>query len=294
MDNNPLRIKRSMLFAYLFPGIAIFFGFVILPLILSIRYSFLNWDGGFAMKYVGFTNYIELIKDLDFWNSFKNNIILIVLCIIGQLGFALLLCSLFTSKLLKFKEFHRTIIFIPVVLSAIVVGFIWTMIYNKDIGLLNLLLRTLRLQWLIQPWLDDPKIVMYSVSAPLIWQYIGEYLIIFMAAVQGIDNSVLEVAEIDGCTGFNKLRYIITPLISDTIKVAVILCVSGNMKVFDHIFVMTGGGPGTSSMVMAQYAYKTSFQQFKLGYGSTISVGILVLSLALILISRMLRGRKQA
>ncbi|TCL70090.1 carbohydrate ABC transporter membrane protein 1 (CUT1 family) [Hydrogenispora ethanolica] len=294
MNNNPLRVKRSVLILYLFPGVALFLGFVILPLLLSMRYSFFSWNGGAAMRFVGLGNYLELAKDPDFWNSFKNNIIVIVLCIIGQLGFALLLCGLFTSKLLKLKEFHRTVMFIPVVLSAIVVGFIWTLIYNKDLGILNMILKALHLQALIQPWLDDPKIVMFSVSAPLIWQYIGEYLIIFMAAVQSIDKSVLEVSEIDGCTGFNRLRYIIAPLISDTIKVAVMLCISGNMKVFDHIYVMTGGGPGNSSMVMAQYAYKTSFQQFKLGYGSTISVGILILSLTIIFISRKLGERKQA
>ena len=245
------------------------------------------------MRFVGLGNYLELVQDPDFWNAFKNNIIVIISCIIGQLGFALLLCGLFTSKLLKLKEFHRTVMFIPVVLSAIVVGFVWTLIYNKDIGILNILLKALHLQALIQPWLDDPKIVMFSVSVPLIWQYIGEYLIIFMAAVQGIEKSILEVAEIDGCTGLNRLRYIIAPLISDTIKVAVMLCIAGNMKVFDHIYVMTGGGPGNSSMVMAQYAYKISFQQFKLGYGSTISVGILVLSLTIIFVSRKLGERKQ-
>lgn len=288
-----MHIKRSTLFLYLFPGVALFIGFVILPLLLSMRYSFFNWNGGANMRFVGLGNYLELVQDPDFWNAFKNNIIVIISCIIGQLGFALLLCGLFTSKLLKLKEFHRTVMFIPVVLSAIVVGFVWTLIYNKDIGILNILLKALHLQALIQPWLDDPKIVMFSVSVPLIWQYIGEYLIIFMAAVQGIEKSILEVAEIDGCTGLNRLRYIIAPLISDTIKVAVMLCIAGNMKVFDHIYVMTGGGPGNSSMVMAQYAYKISFQQFKLGYGSTISVGILVLSLTIIFVSRKLGERKQ-
>jgi raffinose/stachyose/melibiose transport system permease protein len=276
----------------LLPGVLIFLAIVVLPLLLSIRYSFFDWNFGKDIKFIGFGNYARLIKDTDFWFSFRNNLIIVAVCAIGQIGFALLLCGLFTSNLLRLREFHRAVIFIPVVLSAVVVGFLWTLIYNKDMGLLNMLLKALKLQWLIRPWLDDPNIVIYSVSAPLVWQYIGEYLVIFMAAIQGIDPAVLEVAQLDGCTGFKKMRYIVMPLISDTVIVAVMLCIAGNMKVFDSIYVMTGGGPGTSSMVMAQYAYKTSFEQFKLGYGSTISVGILVLSMGLVLLSRKLGGRR--
>lgn len=293
MGNNSLKMKRTTLIAFLLPGVLIFLAIVVLPLILSIRYSFFDWKFGKDIKFIGFSNYARLIKDTDFWFSFRNNLIIVAVCVLGQIGIALLLCGLFTSKMLRFREFHRAVIFIPVVLSAVVVGFLWTLMYNKDMGLLNMFLRALNLEGLIKPWLDDPKIVIYSVSAPLVWQYVGEYLVIFMAAIQGIDPAVLEVAQLDGCTGFKKMRHIILPLISDTIIVAVMLCISGNMKVFDSIYVMTGGGPGISSMVMAQYAYKISFEQFKLGYGSTVSVGILVLSMGLVLISRTL-GRRSS
>lgn len=244
------------------------------------------------MKFVGLENYKELLMDGDFWGSFRNNLYIIVLCVIGQIGIPLVLCGLFISRTLKFKEFHRTVIFIPVVLSAVVIGFLWSMIYSKDMGILNLILRSLSMEGLIRNWLNDPDIVLRSVSAPLIWQYIGVYLVIFMSAIQGIPQSVLEVAELDGAVGFKKLRYVVFPLISNTIKVAIMLCISGNMKVFDHIYIMTGGGPGKSSMVMAQYAYTNSFEMFKLGYGSTISIGILVLSMTLIMLSRKLGGAK--
>ncbi len=290
MRGSSLKVSKKMLVAFLLPGIAIFAFIVVLPLLLSFRYSFFDWNGGRTMKFIGLANYADLLKDGDFWFSFRNNLIIIILCVVGQIGIALLLCGLFASRMLKLKEFHRTVIFIPVVLSAVVIGFLWSMIYNKDLGLLNTVLRALNLEGIIQNWLDDPRYVIYSVSLPLIWQYIGEYVIIFMAAIQGIEKSVLEVSELDGAVGFKKLRYVIIPQISGTVKVALMLCISGNMKVFDHIFIMTGGGPGKSSMVMAQYAYKNSFQMFKLGYGSAISIGILVLSLTLILLSRKMAG----
>ncbi|GKX32256.1 putative ABC transporter permease protein YurN [Vallitalea longa] len=292
MSSNGVKVKKKDIFLLLLPGILIFTFVIILPLFYSVRYSFFEWSGGLNMKFIGLENYKELIHDKDFWSSFFNNITIVTLCIIGQVGISLLLAGLLSSKLIKFSELHRTLAFIPVVLSAVVIGFLWSMIYSKDLGLLNWLLTKLGLGNLIKPWLDDPKIVMKSVSIPLIWQYIGYYLVIFMAAIQSIPKSILEVAEIDGAVGFKKLRYVTFPLIKSTISVAIMLCISGNMKVFDHIYVMTGGGPGKSSTVMAQYAYSTSFDQFKLGYGSSISVGILVISLTLVMISRKLLGGK--
>jgi raffinose/stachyose/melibiose transport system permease protein len=117
-------------------------------------------------------------------------------------------------------------------------------------------------------------------------------MVILVAAVRSIPKDIFEVAELDGATGIKQSIYIVLPLIWDTIKVCIMLCIAGNMKTFDQIFVMTGGGPGNSSMVLAMYAYNVSLGQMKLGYGSTIAIGILILSLALILLSRIVTGRE--
>ncbi|ADQ08085.1 binding-protein-dependent transport systems inner membrane component [Caldicellulosiruptor hydrothermalis 108] len=292
MERGLFKPKSRVFIGYLALPVLWYVFVVVMPLILALKYSLYDWSGGPRMRFVGLSNYAELIKDTDFWLSFKNNVIITLLCIVGQIGIAFVLAALMTTRVLKFKEFHRTVIFLPVVLSAVVIGFIWTLIYNQQIGILNWVLRAIGLESLIKPWLDDPKIVIYSVSVPLIWQYIGFYLVILMASLQSIPKEIFEAAEIDGADGFKRTIYIILPLLADTLKVSVMLCIAGNMKVFDHIYVMTGGGPGKSSMVMAQYAYNNSFIMFKLGYGSTISVGILVLSLAIILLSRKLMGGK--
>ncbi|ADQ39782.1 binding-protein-dependent transport systems inner membrane component [Caldicellulosiruptor acetigenus I77R1B] len=292
MERGLFKPKSRVFIGYLALPVAWYVFVVVMPLILALRYSLYDWSGGPRMRFVGLSNYAELIKDTDFWLSFKNNVIITLLCIVGQIGIAFVLAALMTTRVLKFKEFHRTVIFLPVVLSAVVIGFIWTLMYNQQIGILNWVLRAIGLESLIKPWLDDPKIVIYSVSVPLIWQYIGFYLVILMASLQSIPKEIFEAAEIDGADGFKRTIYIILPLLADTLKVSVMLCIAGNMKVFDHIYVMTGGGPGKSSMVMAQYAYNNSFIMFKLGYGSTISVGILILSLAIILLSRKLMGGK--
>lgn len=291
--SNLLKPNKKTLFLSFLPAILLFLFVIIFPLFIAIRYSFYNWAGGTSMQFVGFQNYFKLFNDQIFWHAFKNNLIIIGLCVVGQIGIAFLLASLLNSRFMKGKEFHRTVIFFPVVLSAVVVGFLWTMIYNNNFGILNWALTALNLEFLIQYWLDDPRIVIYTVTFPMIWQFIGFYLIIFSSSMQSIPNEIFEVAEIDGATGWQRIIHITFPLLYDTLIVAIMLCIAGNMKVFDHIYVMTGGGPGKSSLVMAQYAYNNSFKMFKLGYGSAISIGIFILSFIIIILTRVImRGRQ--
>ncbi|WCF09619.1 sugar ABC transporter permease [Paenibacillus thiaminolyticus] len=291
MNNSAIRPKRWTFFAYLLPSVLLYAFMVLVPLVLALRYSFYKWSGGPKMEWIGLRNYEVLLQDAKFWGAFLNNLIIVGFSVVGQIGIAFVIAVFLMNKWVKWREFHRTVIFIPVVLSSVVIGFLWSMIFNNDAGLLNWLLTTLGLESWIKPWLDDPNVVMYSVTAPIVWQYIGFYLIIFMASMQSINGEVYEMAEIDGATGFKKTMYITLPLLKDTMKIAVMLCIAGNMKAFDSIFVMTGGGPGNSSTVMAQYAYDTSFKAFKLGYGSAISIGIMVLSVFLILLSRLIGGK---
>lgn len=290
---NSLKIKNSTLLSLLAPGLAIYLFVIIVPLFTALGYSLTNWMGGLDKKFIGLENYAALVKDEIFWSSLRHNLLIVLLTVIIQMGLAFLLTVLFMSKAMKLKEVHRTVIFLPVVLSAVVVGFIWQMIYSNDYGLLNAMLKSLGLENLISPWLDDPDQVIFSVTVPLIWQYLGVPLIIFMSAVQGIPKDIYEVCELDGVGGIKKAVFITFPLIYDTIKVAIMLSISSNMLVFSHIYVMTGGGPGTSSMVLAQYAYNTSFNSMQLGYGSSIAIGIFIISFGIIIIFKKLAEVKQ-
>lgn len=290
--NRSGKQRTRLIIAYLLPGVLIFLFVAVIPMALALYYSFHKWSLGGNITFTGLDNFIRLAQDGNFWHAFKNNLIIIVLSILGQVGLAFVISLLLTSKWTKWKEFHRTVIFVPMVLSPVVIGFLWSLIYNQNNGLLNWLLSHLGLSSWIQSWLGDPNIVIYAISAPIIWQFIGLYLIIFMAAIQNIPNDLYEAAEIDGATGLKKSWHITLPLLSNTIKVAVMLCIAGNMKIFDQIYVMTGGGPGDSSNVMAMYAYDMSFNQFEFGYGTAISIGILILSLGLIFISRLI-GRER-
>lgn len=276
---------------YLTPGILIYTLAVFVPVAGAIYYSFFNWTGGPKKVFSGLANYQEMLTDKLFWSSFRNNLVLTLVCIIGQIGLAFLFSSILQSRLTKLKSIHRAFAYFPVTVSAVVVGFVWSMIYDYNYGMLNTFLKIVGFGQFAKPWLSQSDFIMLKVSIPIIWQYIGLYLVIILAAYSSINKEVFEMAELDGANGLKQALYITIPLIRNSLIVCLMLCISGNMKAFDHIFVMTNGGPGTSSTVMAMYAYQTAFLKYRMGYGTTLSIGILILSLALVLFSRLILQR---
>lgn len=279
---NAIKPKKSVLFAYLIIPVVIFVFSVFVPLVTALVYSFFQWKGGPVKTFNGLTNYITLFKDSTFWLSFRHNIFLVVVCIIGQIGIAFIFVLMINSKLVKLKGIHRTFGFFPSTVSAVSIGFIWKMIYDYNRGLINWFLDKIGRADLQQVWLNNESLVMLLVAIPLVWQWIGYYMVILLSAISSIDQEIFEVAELDGANAIQRAVYIVFPLVKNTILVCITLCIAGNMKAFDNIYVMTSGGPGTASMVMAMYGYQVSFGQQNMGYGSAISVGIFVLSLLVI------------
>jgi raffinose/stachyose/melibiose transport system permease protein len=281
------RLKLHHVVKYLFPVYLVYAALVLFPLLLAFIYSMYDDLG---IDFVGLSNYVVLLRDYDFWFSFRNNLIVVVICVIGQVGIAFLIASMLSAKWLKLRDLHRVAIFLPVVLAPVVTGYLWTLIYNYQFGMLNRVLGWFGAE--PQLWLDDPDKVLYSVSAPLVWQYIGLYLIIFLAGMQNISKEINEAAEIDGANWWQKTFLVTLPMLRGVMQVALILCISGTLKTFDHVFVMTGGGPGISSMLMAQYAYNNAFLMSRLGYASAVSIGMTVLSVAILGILYGLFGRR--
>jgi raffinose/stachyose/melibiose transport system permease protein len=237
-------------------------------------------------------NYTRLLADPVFWQAFSHNIFLVVACVLGQIGLAFIFVMVINGKSVKGKDIHSSLTFFPSTISAVVIGLIWRIIFDYRFGLLNSILGLMGKEGAI--WLNEAKFIMTVVSVPLIWQYIGYYMLIMLAAITTIDKEIYEVAELDGANALQRALYITLPLIKNTILVSLTLCIAGNMKTFDHIYVMTAGGPGTASNVMAMYGYDISFNQSNMGYGSTISMGIFVLSLLTIGLSQYGIGRLTA
>ncbi len=284
-----IKPKMSVVLGFLIIPLIWYIFSVFVPLVAALFYSFFEWKGGPNKTFTGLANYSKLIHDSTFWQAFGHNIYIVVVCIIGQIGIAFILVLMINSRLAKLKGMHRTFGFFPSTISAVYIGLIWTMIFDYKKGILNWFLAKIgQVELSKTVWLNEPKYVLPFVSIPLVWQYIGYYMVILLAAIAAVSDEIFEVAELDGANAFQRAIYIVLPLIKDMIMVCITLCVSGNMKVFDHIYSMTAGGPGTASMVMALYGYKISFEQSNMGYGSAISVAIFIVSLVVIQGSRKL------
>ena len=275
----------------LLPALLLYTVFAIVPILQSFYYSLMEWNGFTEMKFVGLDNFIRLFGEPLFWNSAKNNLYVVAASVAGQVPLALIIALLLNRKLKGAKVF-RTIGFLPVVLSTVVISLTWSLIYNTKNGLVNELLRAAGLDALAQNWLGDTKWSMLAVCVTVIWQFVGLYMIIFLAALQNIPEEILEAARMDGATEWTATWKITIPMIWDTIIVAIILCISGSLRTFDLIYVMTHGGPSHSTEVMALYMFNETFSKLQYGYGSAVSVVIFFFSLLLIFIVTKAFGRK--
>ena len=283
--------KKTITLALL-PALLIFFVIVFMPIMRSFVYGFYKWNGLGEPIYVGWKNFIDILTDKIFWSAFKNNLFIVAASVLGQIPIGLLIAIVLNKKL-KSTSFFRTIFFLPMILSTVVVGLLWSTIFNAQVGILNQLLTKLGLEKLEQDWLGNPKIAMYTISIVIIWQFVGFYMIIFLAALQNIPIDIIEAAEIDGAGELHKLFKITIPMIWDTIMAAVVLCIAGSMRTFDLVFVMTKGGPAHATELMATYMYNKTFEVYKYGYGSAVSLIIFILSLSLILISRKVMSKRE-
>ncbi len=264
----------------------------VVPIILAIRVSVTELEMGDRV-WRGFDRFTRLVNDGRFWTSFKNNAVIVGYQVLGQVGVAYVVTLMLASRFAKARNVHRFVLFVPVVLSAVVVGFLWSIVYDQRQGLLNAALSFLLRTEVSRPWLANGDTVLFFVSVPIMWQYVGLYVAIFMASYASIPREIFEMCEIEGIGEIRKAIQITAPLMWNTFRVSVLLCVAGNMKIFDHIFVMTGGGPGTASSVLAMYAYEVAFDMYRTDYATAISLGILILSGAIVAVTQILMRRSE-
>lgn len=282
--------SKSFIALALLPALILFIVFAIVPLFWSVYYGFFEWKGLGSAKFTGLSNYQEMLQDRVFWRALKNNLILVASSIIGQIPIALILALLLLRNTV-FTRIIRSAVFMPMVLSTVVIGLIWGYIYHPQFGLANAALEMIGLDSWTRAWLSDPKVNMYAVSIPINWANIGPYLVIFIAALQNISSEIHDAAKIDGATGGRKLVSVTLPMIWNTVVVTIVLCISGSLKAFDHVIVMTGGGPAQSTELLATYMYNNTFEVYRYGYGSAVSTMIIVISILLIGLNQLITKR---
>ena len=227
---------------------------------------------------MGADNYIRALQDPIFYKALGNNVIWILFTIFIPVFLGLIFAVLLTQKFVKGKFLYRLTYFMPNVVSLVAVGIVWGWIYNPEFGIMGKMFHTLGLESLAQiDYLGDDKLVIWFLLIAGSWTCYGFNMVVFLAGLQGIDNSYLEVAKLEGANPIQQFFYVIIPLIKGTIVLLVSNSLIGSFKVFDLIYVMTKGGPYHSSEVISTYMYNAAFGMNDYGYGSALAVILAVI-----------------
>lgn len=269
---------------FLLPGFLFVFVFMIYPLFYSFFLSFTEYNFVFddRPRFVGFGNYIKMFSDTYFIDSFRNTLFFMIVFLPSIMLFSFLIALLLDKQVLG-TGFFRTSIFLPVIVPLSLTGIIFQWILNNDYGLLNHFLRNiLGVPSLAKDWLTDSKWAMYSIIFVSVWKFMGVLVILFVAGLQGIPRELYEAGTIDGCTRFKSLLYITIPNLRETYVITGIWAVIQAVKVFEQAFIMTGGGPGTSTLVLYLYVWRSAFMNYDMGYASAIAY---VMALIILIIS---------
>lgn len=278
---------------FVLPALLLFTIIILLPIFLSSYYSLLKWDGIGEQIFVGFRNYLELFSNNadGFIKAVRNSIILAVLSVFVQIPIALIL-ALVLSKGVKGENLYRTIYFIPVIISTTVIGQLWMKIYHPEYGMLNILLESVGLGEYKNMWLANTKTSLFSAFVPIVWQYIGYHMLLIYASIKSISTDIFEAAKIDGASAFVTSYKITIPLVKPILKVCIIFAIIGSLKSFDLIYILTNGGPAHSSEVPSTLMYSTIFDKYQYGYGSAMSVFIMLECLVFTMITQRLFREK--
>lgn len=278
---RPLTYKLNIL-VFLLPALVLFIGVLIAPIIMSGYYSFFNWGGpGKVAEFIGFGNYRELFTSgsINFMRALRNSLLLALFSVGIQLPLALLLALKLGTKVRGERAF-LSIYFMPVLISTVVIGQLWLKIYNPDYGVLNMMLRALGRDDWTKIWLGDKKVALWACFVPILWQYVGYHMLLMYAGVKGVPPELREAAMIDGCTESQVNRYIVIPYIKPILRVSVIFAVTGSLKSFDLIYVLTNGGPLHATEVPSTLMISMLFLRNRYGMGSTIAVMLILLCFA--------------
>jgi multiple sugar transport system permease protein len=266
-------------YLFIFPAVISLLIFTFYPLLNAFAVSFQNYNLISSMgTFIGFENYKNLLSDRGFLRSLLHSFHFAVVVIPIQTGIALGLALLIQKKFI-FSGFLRTVYFIPVIISMSVASTVFKLIYNKESGILNSVLKTLHLP--ITSFLTDPKLAMYGVMILGIWKSAGFFMIIFLAGLTNIPHSLYEAADIDGANAFQKFWKITLPLLKRTMTFVVVITTMDAIKISGPIFILTDGGPAGSTTTSVYYIYKTAFNQMDFGYASAAAIILFLIVLVI-------------
>lgn len=279
-------------YAFLLPAFAIFGFAVLVPMVLTVYYSTLEWDGYGEKKFVGVANFVELAHDSLMRASFWHVLLYIAATLVLEVAVGLLLAGLATAGR-GTRLWFRTAVFTPVMLPMVVVALLWGFIYNPDFGLVNAALRGLGLDSFAHAWLGEKQTALWAICLVSGWAFAGFFMTIFAAALASLPAEVLEAARLEGASEWRLFWAVKLPMIRGSVEVAVLLCVTGGFQGFDLFYVLTNGGPYHSTEIPTTYLVREVFTNSNVGYGSAMAVVLTVIVVALGWSFGRLRARRE-
>ncbi len=280
---NKNTMEKNMEKQYLLlvlPGLIIFTIGLIIPLLLAFRYSFTSWDGMSAEKpFVGLRNYMDLLHDSDFRSAWWFTLKFTIGNTIIQNVLALLFAVALDSGI-KAQKVYRTAFFVPCLISALIVGFVWLKMFSNVLPALNDLLGT-NFNFLL---FGDGKTVLSGLLIANNWQWVGYWMLIYLAGLQSIPGDLYEAAKVDGAGAWTRFKNVTIPMLAPAITICVVGITTGSLKVYDLLVSSTKGGPGRSSTSVIYQTYATAINGRQYGYGSAMSVSLVIVLLLVALI----------
>ena len=272
------------------PAVILTLMFTIWPTMQALFLSFTNATSlGLNNKFVGLDNYIYMFHDKSFLQALTNTAKLMAVVPVITIFCSLVLAFILNQCKLKEMVLYRTIFYFPNIVSLTVVGIIWSFVFHPNVGIVNKILGAVGLESLQRSWLGDSKTALWCIAFTLLWQAAGYYMVMHIAAMDGISPEIYESATLDGASAWRKLISITMPLMKDIIGITFVLALSGTINLsFVLSQVMTGGGPNGASSVLLQYMYTQGFVNGNFGYAMAITVFTLAISVALSMLSRKL------
>ncbi len=275
---NVMYSKKRYILIFLLPALVLFLGVLIAPIGVSAYFSLFDWNGFGAKTFIGLSNYKELFTSnaIGFVKALRNSLLLAALSVFLQLPLALGL-ALILGRKIKGERLFLSVYFMPVLISTVVIGQLWLKIYNPEYGILNVFLRAVGLGNLAKIWLGTKQTALGAVFVPVLWQYVGYHMLLLYAGVKSVPTELREAAMLDGASAWQVDRYIVLPYIKSILRVSVIFAVTGSLKSFDLIYVLTNGGPLHATEVPSTLMISMLFLRNRYGMGSTIAVLLIVL-----------------
>ncbi|MBZ4673301.1 MAG: lacF 6 [Spirochaeta sp.] len=260
--------------AFTIPALVVYIAFVTIPIVGTLQISLVKWNGASPTKeFVGLANYVRVFNDPTFYLALKNNIIWILFTIFIPVFLGLILAIMISQSFIKAKTFFRLTYFMPQIVSLVAVAIVWGWMYNPDFGIVGRVLDFIGIPNAMDiDFLGDENLVIWSLVVAGSWTCFGFNMVVFLAALQGIDSTYLEVATLEGANAVQRMRYVTVPLIKSTVTLLVLNSLIGSFKVFDLIYIMTKGGPYRSSEVIATYMFNAAFNMNEYGYASALAM----------------------